>query len=148
MPDPHALRAYCEGCQRQIKPLSAGYVEVNLSKVADAEAERREWQREQDRKHEASGRRLVTRSAADLMTYPSEVRWHVWHAACDPDPDEEQGQYYQFTLDRVQDAAGLLHWTAHLMGKNWLDCTDWDALIGKAADGVGPLRCGVPGRVL
>jgi hypothetical protein len=80
-------------------------------------------------------------SGADLLDYPEAAPWRVWHRRCDPDPDEERGDYYHFTLDRVVDACGLLHWTAHLMKKPWLAATNWDDLLRGAADGHGPIRC-------
>jgi hypothetical protein len=131
------LRAYCDGCGQQVKPLKAGYLEVNLTDVYRVERDVKAW--EKDRGQETPLGK--TYDGADLMAHPEAATWHVWHRTCDPDPDEERGQYYHFTLDRVGDAAGLLHWTSHLMEKNWLEHTNWRQLIGRAADGVGPLRC-------
>jgi len=42
-------------------------------------------------------------------------------------------------IERVRTPAQLLHWTAHLMGKQWIGCTDWPHVLRTAAKTVDPL---------
>jgi hypothetical protein len=54
--------------------------------------------------------------------------WHMQHGTCDPG-----GIGYAIAIERVRTHAQLLAWTAHLMGKRWLERTNWDTVIRNAA---------------
>jgi hypothetical protein len=137
------LHAYCDQCDRCILPLSHGLIEVSMAEVNRVEAARQSWRAERGQGLAAPDGRPSARaySGTDLLDYPEAATWHVWHRTCDPDPDEEASPYYHVGLERIADAADLLHWTAHLMEKSWLEHTNWRELIGRAANGHGSLRC-------
>jgi hypothetical protein len=135
------LHAYCDGCDRRIMPLSQGLVAVSMAEVNRVEAASRAWRDQHGQELATSGGTVWAYTGTDLLDYPEAAAWQVWHRTCDPDSGEEVGPYYQVDLARIRDAAGLLHWTAHLMEKSWLEHTNWSEVIRKAADGHGSLRC-------
>lgn len=55
----------------------------------------------------------------------SNAHWHTSHYACRKDV----GPSYEIEIYRIRTLQKLLLWTAHLMEKNWLEYTDWRALI-------------------
>ncbi len=71
-------------------------------------------------------------SLGELMAQPGPVPWEVHHSACDPRPDSDD---YWIAVSRARSHAQLLNWTAHLMGKTWLENTTWDDVIRTAAGG-------------
>jgi len=71
-----------------------------------------------------------------LSTFPAEVQWHAVHRRCDPDPDS--ASEYVIDVERIRSPWDVIGWTAHLMGKNWLEATNWSALIRSVA-----MRAGV-----
>lgn len=64
----------------------------------------------------------------ELIDMPDQVRWRAVHEAC-----EEEGSSYSIEIAKVRTHAGLLKWTAHLMGKRWLSSTDWAEVIDRQA---------------
>lgn len=63
-----------------------------------------------------------------LRDLPEEAHWAVHHIKCDPDISSGD---YVINVERARSHAALLHWTAHLMGKAWIEYTDWDDLIDR-----------------
>ena len=61
--------------------------------------------------------------------------WRCVHRACDPHPDD--GGYW-FDVGRIRTAAQALGWTSHLMGKPWLEHTNWDEVVGRIARQLDP----------
>lgn len=55
----------------------------------------------------------------------SRAHWHISHYTCRKDV----GPSYKIEIYRIRTLQKLLLWTAHLMEKNWLEHTDWRALI-------------------
>lgn len=70
----------------------------------------------------SSGRAL---SVSYLMEHPGTVPWRVLHDDC-TDPD---APLYEIGVENLRTPAQLLAYTAHLMTKSWLECTDWDYLL-------------------
>jgi hypothetical protein len=66
----------------------------------------------------------------ELLTLPDEVQWVAWHDKCRPAGFDDG---YEIDSVRLSTWSGLAHWTAHLMSKRWLDCTDWDDVLREAA---------------
>lgn len=52
------------------------------------------------------------------------VAWHVTHHDC-----ARAGISYCIEVERIRTWAAYLHWTGHLMGKDWISATNWDNLI-------------------
>lgn len=59
---------------------------------------------------------------ADDMPNPAE-----WQCVCDSCYPENESALYQFDIPVTWEA--WINWTAHLMGKNWLDDTNWKYLL-------------------
>ena len=113
----------CDGCG---KPVAAGkgYIEV------DAGAAMKSMEESKAHSAELHLRFAGRPMPASEIIIPTIVLWQVYHAACDPDPDEEGSHYYyHFDVGRCRTLAELLHWNAHLHGKVWLDYTNWDRFI-------------------
>ena len=56
-----------------------------------------------------------------LKDAPARAHWRILHRACYPNPDGRND--YWIGVDRADTAAKLLHWAAHMGGKN-LDTGD------------------------
>lgn len=65
-----------------------------------------------------------------LADWIPDATWDVHHDECDP---EHGVGSYIIEVERARSHAQLLHWTAHLMGKNWLSATNWDVIIREAS---------------
>ncbi|MFJ8405802.1 hypothetical protein ACIQ9K_35760 [Streptomyces microflavus] len=106
----------CQGCGSKVWD-DVGYLWVDTAQVARVGQARREWEAEY-------GGGLV--DIHDFLKYPEQVTWQAHHLACDPASDDG---HYRLAARRLRTQADLLGWTAHLMGKNWLDWTDWNDLL-------------------
>ncbi|MEY9848439.1 hypothetical protein ABH940_005542 [Streptacidiphilus sp. BW17] len=51
--------------------------------------------------------------------------WRTTHDGCAAPP----AGAYRIPLERVTNWAALLHWTAHLLDRPWLACTDWSDVL-------------------
>lgn len=111
----------CKECKRPVAD-GDGYLHVSEVGLAEHRAGVKRWEAE----HPGTIHTL-----GELMDLPDDVPWQVHHHACDPNP--ETGDYW-FSVNEVRTHAGLLRWTAHLMGKRWLDATNWSAVIRDQAD--------------
>ena len=103
----------------------AGFLGVSLREVREAQAATKAW-------HARHGGDVM--SLQDLMTLPEDVPWRARHHACAPKADADA---YEIDTDRLSCWRDLIWWTAHLMGKRWLELTDWDELLRETAEGDG-----------
>jgi len=62
----------------------------------------------------------------NLADIQDSVRWHVYHRECDPEPD---GPDYWIEVSRIRTLPQLVHWTAHLLEKNWISDTNWNSIL-------------------
>ncbi|MEV1048742.1 hypothetical protein [Streptomyces sp. NPDC049916] len=113
---PRELVLICRGCGRKVWD-DIGYLWVDTARVADVGQAQRAWEAEY---------RDGLMDMLDFLKYPEKVRWQAHHLACDPASEDS---HYRLEARRLRTRADLLGWTAHLMGKNWLDCTDWSELL-------------------
>jgi hypothetical protein len=130
MDDAPELILVCDACKESIAPgrgrLWIDYADINQR--ADAmEA----W----EAAHPKPEKGLRLHSFGAIMDIPGRVRWHAHHAACDPEPDAGA---YTIDSERLTSWADLAHWTAHLMGHQWFDGTDWARLLDGVANDTGP----------
>lgn len=51
--------------------------------------------------------------------------WRVLHSGCDL---EEPGMYV-IEVERIRGLGQALEWTSHLMGKTWVQRSNWDDLM-------------------
>lgn len=97
-----------------------GYLSLDMSAVATVEEARHNWKTD----HPDGA------SLDDLMRYPEAAPWAALHKHCDPDPE---GPSYWYDIERCRTHQQLLARTAHLMGKRWLNATNWDQIITQKA---------------
>lgn len=112
----------CQVCRRPV--VGDGYVWVDNAEIAACE---RAWAEFDERR---GGKSWQPVGLEDLFALPDEAEWQAHHARCDPNPDRSS---YSIQANRIDTAAKLLDWTAHLMGKSWLGHTNWDNVIRSAA---------------
>lgn len=111
----HPIRWQCDICHQPVQGIT-GYLHVS---VTDADARSRAVDAWEDAHPGVC-------TMADALTHPQLVHWHVHHAECDPEPESDD---YWIPVSRISTYAQVLGWTAHLMEKNWLNNTDWPALL-------------------
>lgn len=123
----------CDACGDRVTG-DAGYVHISMNRVGAVEQAVAAWETEHsppptgDPVKDLMGRML---DRDDLMAYPSPARWRVHHESCDPEP--EVGPY-KISVSRIDTWPKLVHWTAHLMEKNWLQHTDWSDILRKIGE--------------
>jgi hypothetical protein len=62
---------------------------------------------------------------------PEEAAWNTWHLRCDPEPE---ASFYFIGVERIRTPWDVIHWTAHLLGKRWIDQTNWVDLLHAISD--------------
>lgn len=116
---------WCDVCHKPVSD-DTGYVTMR-----HAEQEKvNEWHNELDRKMremaEENGETLACLNSEDLETCPEVARWHVLHRDCDPLPDSYD---YWIAVDRIRTHSEVHGWSSHLLGKRWIQNTDWRDLL-------------------
>lgn len=127
MSEQGAPRWTCDGCRRSVTRDGGAY--VSYSDIHRYEDEYRAWDKASA---EVFGPLVIRRTWVGM---PSEVRWHVYHWACDPAPDATD---YALDIEHLDTWQGIVETMVHLTGKAWFDWTDWGALMA---------RIGVYGKV-
>jgi hypothetical protein len=121
MPEPDRLTWYCVGCTFPVKEDEEGYICVLYAAIREREEAAAEWKR----KHPDSWSELsLPPDLNNLAEYPEPAHWTVWHRECDPSTGDLTESYW-FDLDRIRTWPAALEWTLHLMGKRWIEETDW-----------------------
>jgi hypothetical protein len=77
---------------------------------------------------------MLTFSGESFLSYPDLAHWRVHHTACDP---ALNANTYAVEVHRCRSWADFVIWTAHLMGKAWLQHTDWGELLQEAGESAG-----------
>lgn len=119
-PVERALSTPCEGCGEQV--VAHGYFVVYGPELDNA---RHEWAVYKDAEHKRG--QWVAVDLRALMALP-QVKWHCLHAKCDV--VEDRGDYW-IPINQPVTAAEMLDHTLHLMGKQWLEVTDWTSFVGR-----------------
>ena len=109
----------CEVCTEPIDD-KLGMLWVDIVEATKAIRARREW----DAMPRANGEPLA------LTNRPRAVPWHRVHYNCDPIPDAAA---YMIEIEKIRSPWQLIEWTSHLMGKAWIDGSDWASCIGRLA---------------
>tara|TARA_R100000935_G_scaffold55231_1_gene84980 strand:+ start:328 stop:693 length:366 start_codon:yes stop_codon:yes gene_type:complete len=117
------VRWQCQYCEKTISD-GNGYIYMDKARAYEVRQAVKQWK---------ADRASKWLSGDDLLSYPEAAKWVTCHRACDPDAE---GNSYWVDVARLRTAENLLSWTAHLMGKNWLDSTNWASIIRAKA---GPL---------
>ncbi|GIG93350.1 hypothetical protein [Plantactinospora endophytica] len=116
----------CGGCKRDVSGSKRAVIHINHGEINRAEREEREW----NERHPPDSPTGIT--AAELADVPAPALWWVHCDDCNPhraDDGTMCNGCYWFELSRCQTTVDLLHWTAHLMEKEWLKATDWNKLL-------------------
>lgn len=113
----HDLDATCLACGKPIED-GEGAIWCPGDESARAQQAVREWEEQ----HPGP----VT--ASDLDSLPGHATWRTIHFACGP---ADLGPY-DIDIAEVRTWRGLVHWTSHLMEKDWIGSTDWDRLLRDA----------------
>ena len=66
----------------------------------------------------------------ELSKIPGPAKWRAQHYACRGEP---KSIAYEIEVERLDTAAKLVDWTAHLMNKGWINDTDWSSVLRSAA---------------
>jgi hypothetical protein len=111
----------CEVCGDPIAN-GEGYLSIDYADIERVEEfERRRRPREP---------RVVTLGEF-VEGFPGLAHWRVVHEACDARPDWNLD--YCIYVERMRTQGGALSWAAHLLGKNWIQSTDWDDVLRHAS---------------
>lgn len=72
---------------------------------------------------------LIVWSYEDLMSMPPRGKWSI---LCDDCWDLGDSFAYLIEANRIQTWQEVAGWTAHMLGKNWFQFTNWSQLLYKA----------------
>lgn len=122
----HAVVMHCEICGDPVLG-DEGYLEVD----SGAALRRRRVPPDPVAEYEIRAETL-----AHFLASP-DIGWHCYHRRCDPDPERTT---YWIGSDRLTTIEELLDWTAHLMEKDWIGCTNWATVLRTVRSGSGLLR--------
>lgn len=114
----------CVVCGQAIED-DEGYLTASFAELHEYERRVREWEAEH-----AQGFYTLR----EVLDYPRAVPWQVLHEACDPEPDASS---YWIGVERIRTPAAVLAWAAHLGEKNWIQTTNWTALLRGIAGQLG-----------
>lgn len=112
----------CDKCHRPIED-GAGSLTLSRSSLGRVEAA---WA---ESKLEIGG--LV--SLGELLSLPDPAPWLAFHSRCDPDPHCDDCAYH-IEIARLRTHQQILWWTAHLMGKTWIERTNWRDLLERLGE--------------
>jgi hypothetical protein len=108
-------------CQICGKPVSTkqGILAIYNEELIQYEKQRMEW----DKIHPLDKNSGIL-TPKDIIDMPRLVRWHWGHEGC-------LHEYIMYHIDysRFDTIAKALDWTLHLLKKNWLHYTDWEAAV-------------------
>jgi len=110
----------CDLC-RQMVQLKDGVLSICFNEILEVEHIRKRW--EEDHPD-------LILHVRDFLTYPDQADWKWQHSKCDVDSS------YQIEAARLDNIEKVLHWTFHLMGKNWFQFTDWRKAILRLYPGI------------
>lgn len=122
------LQWECDLCGKEIED-GEGHITIIESEVAEAQTKMEQWKQA----HPADASGITAYSLGDILEQPSNVRWHAYHASCDPEPE---GSGYTIAVSRIRSCRAALAWSLHLLGsKDWVvHYTDWAEFMRSRAD--------------
>ena len=122
----------CDVCGKAVIGRT-GYVCVSYDAIHEHERQVEEWEHS-DGVQDIGWGKVITGDA--LFDYPKAAPWRIYHADCDPQPGSND---YSIGVKSCSTYADLLARTAHLLGKSWLESTDWDDFLYRvlAVNGYG-----------
>ena len=123
------LEYICEGCGQAIEDGEGG-IAVSYSEIHQVEQEERAF----DKKYAMVGpdgeSRGVMISGSAWQELPGEAVWHTGHWRC-----MDVKMPYDIAVEDLRTHAQVLGSVAHLLGKDWVQCTDLQSWLYRL-DGV------------
>jgi predicted GIY-YIG superfamily endonuclease len=116
---PLALIWRCSVCDKEVAD-GDGWLAARYDEFGEVRDARKAWEQRIEATYDGFY------PASELLSYPHPAPWRVFHRHCDPSLDSTD---YWITVERIRTYPQLVHWTAHLMGKDWLKDTTWDELL-------------------
>ena len=114
------LTYYCEKCGVEIKD-RAGGIAVSYTDIFGHQKAMAEF-RDTHSVVGPDGERYGTViSGADFADIPAAAHWYTAHWACIPEVQNP----YDIGAEDIRTYPALLDWIAHLLGKNWIQDTDF-----------------------
>ena len=118
------LTYHCEKCGEEIKDGKGG-IAVSYTDIAEHQKLMREFKDA----HTAigpDGERFGTVfSLREAGAIPETAHWYTAHWACIPEVQNP----YDIGAEDIRTFPALLDWIAHLLGKNWIQDTDFGQLL-------------------
>lgn len=112
----------CDICGEKVED-GEGYLTVSYRDIAQWE----QWHEEFDRSRRERAQGGITfYCVSDLNDMPPRAAWKVLHRRCDPEPASSD---YWYEIGRIRTPADVFARTAHLMGKRWINSTDWQNVL-------------------
>lgn len=124
-----AVTVLCEECGEPVR--GDGYVWIDNDLVKEHEDAVRAWHARLDTQGS------LVNGADFILDHPKPVRWRAHHRSCDPVPDANA---YTIEVAQLATYRDLVSWSAHLIGKGWLEATNWARVLRVAADQQPSLR--------
>jgi hypothetical protein len=106
----------CDLCGKSVE-LKSGVLSISFQKVREVQDQKAKW----EKAHPGP-----VLHVSEVMTFPSRVHWVWQHCGCNVD-----GSSYEIEASRFDNVSKALHWTLHLMAKNWFEFTDWRSVIAR-----------------
>ncbi len=106
----------CDVCGKRVE-LKDGILSISFRKVRELPDQKIKWEK-------AHPGPILT--VGDVMAFPLRVSWVWHHFICNVDCSS-----YEIEADRFDNHEKALHWTLHLMEKNWFRFTDWRNVIDR-----------------
>jgi hypothetical protein len=107
----------CDVCRKSVE-LKDGVLSISFQKVREVQDQKGRWEKTYP------GPVLTV---GDILASPPRVSWVWHHANC----NNADGSSYEIEGDRFDTHEKAIHWTLHLMEKNWFRFTDWRGVIEK-----------------
>jgi hypothetical protein len=103
-------------CGQEVE-MKDGILSISFKEIRDIQEREAAW------KKAHPGPVLEVR---EVLAFPSRVQWTWHHCKC-----SVKGSSYEIEGKRFDTVEKALHWTIHLMGKNWFQFTNWRSVIAR-----------------
>jgi len=104
----------CDVCGQEVE-MKDGSLSISFKEIRDVQEREAAW------KKAHAGLFL---DVGEVMAFPVRVPWTWHHCKC-----SVKGSSYEIEGSRFDSVEKVLHWTLHLMEKNWFEFTDWRTVI-------------------
>lgn len=95
-----------------------GHVQISWLDLSKHQKEIELWNKSQETKGELS--------LEEVSEYPNRAPWKAVLTEVEPD-----GEFYAIPVEKLRTEKDCIRWTHHLLGKNWIDETDWVNVLSR-----------------